>query len=110
MVKPRDRAAVQAAVDVLLKSSSAESRRCASATLAGLGIDEHTALAEAREASRPSGRPGPLRKDGAAHGGITVRAPMGNGTVLALDMTPAEAVSLVSAVQDEMSRRGVRWA
>ena len=40
---------------------------------------------------------------------MTVRAPMDNGMVLALEMSSAEATGLVAAVQDEMSRRGVRW-
>ena len=54
-MRRRDQAAADAAVQVLLKSSSAEMRRCASAALASLGIDEHTALVDAREARKPTG-------------------------------------------------------
>ncbi len=109
-MRPRDAAAARDAVGVLLsKSASAEMHRCASATLAALGVDEFTALARARDARRSV--PGLLRKDvGTAPSqyGITVRAPMGNGSTLALEMTPAEAVSLAAAVQDAITGRSVR--
>jgi hypothetical protein len=61
-VNARDEATAAAAVEVLLKSSGSEARRCASAALASLGVDEFAALARAREAAeaRCSGASGPL--------------------------------------------------
>ena len=105
-MRPRDAADAAAAVEVLLrKEAGAEVRRCASATLTGLGLDEYTLLAEAREATKPRGKPGPLRKDAAPPGAISVRAPMDGGAVLALEMSPAEATSLVNAVYDAIDGR-----
>jgi len=111
-VNRRDQVAAGDAVMVLLrKGAGAEMRRCASATLAALGVDEFTVLADARARTAPSGVPGALRKDVStpvAPGAITVRAPMDGGTAVLLEMSPGEAVSLAAAVHDALARRGVR--
>ena len=105
-MRPRDEAVAKSAVAALLEpDASAERKRGASAVLRSLGIDEYTAMAEAREAVKPSGTAGRLRKDAGVPGAITVRAPMGEGGTIALEMTPAEAVSLVNAVHDAIAGR-----
>ena len=105
-MRPRDEAVAKAAVETLLRPGAGyEVRRCASAALASLGVDEYVALADAREARKATGTPGPLRKDAGSGGGITVHAPMGKDSTLRLDMTPAEATSLVNAVFDALGGR-----
>ena len=107
-MRPRDEATAAAAVEVLAKSSSAEARRCASAALEGLGIDPYAALAQARERSRSSGVPGPLRKDAGGPGGVVVSRELAGGRKLTLEMAPDEALDFVSAVQAAMYGRGAR--
>jgi hypothetical protein len=105
-VNRRDRADAAAAVAVLLEpGSGGERRQLAKAALAGLGIDPDTAVARAREEAARPRLTETLRKDAAAAGRYVVRAPMGGGQVLGLEMTPAEAASLVTAVQDAMGGR-----
>jgi hypothetical protein len=106
----RDEVDASAAVATLLrKDAGGELRRCASATLAALGVDEYTALAEARAAVEPSGAPGTLRKDAGGGGGITVRSAMDGGRTLSLEMSEAETSALGAAVADALAKRGVRW-
>jgi hypothetical protein len=70
-----------------------------------LGIDEDTAMAEAREAVKPSGTAGPLRKDAGSPGGITMRVPMDGGAVLGLELSPRETNALVCAAYDALAGR-----
>jgi len=107
-VRPRDRVAAGDAVATLLrKDAGAEMRRCASATLASLGVDEYAAVADARARTAPGGVPGALRKDAGGEAvEITLRKDIGGGRVLRMEMTTDEAVGLVSAVQGAL--RGAR--
>jgi hypothetical protein len=104
-VNRRDQADAAAAVQVLLKSTGAEARRCASATLAGLGVDEYTVLAEAQAAMAVTGTPGPLSKAASRPGEITLRVPMDAGGTLTLQASPAEANALVCAAFDALGGR-----
>jgi hypothetical protein len=98
-VRRRDREAADAAVSVLLrKGEGAELRRGASATLAALGIDESSALAEARAAA--SGRAGvrePLMKVSASAVPITIAHESASGDRWVLEMTRAEAAAFADA-------------
>ena len=105
-MRPRDRAAADYAVRALLcKEASAETHRGASAVLASLGIDEHLALAGAREAVRPPGVVGALSKDTALAGAVVVRTPLDGGGTLSIELTAGEALGLAGAVQDALYRR-----
>jgi Protein of unknown function (DUF3117) len=101
-VKARDAAMAKAAVATLLVPGlGVQAKQGATALLRSLGIDPHVALGEAREARKPLA--GPLRKDSAG-GAIVVRTPLDNGGVMALEMSPGEAVGLACAVQDAITR------
>jgi hypothetical protein len=106
VVNRRDEALAKGAIErLLMPGLGVQAKQGASAILRSLGIDEHTALAEAREARQPLTEP--LRKDSAA-GGIVVRSPMDSGHVLRLEMSPSEAVSLAVATQDAITRGRAR--
>ena len=101
----RDEALVkQAVATIITPGMGSEAVRCAQAALASAGVDEFAAVAAAQQEAAAL-RNGSLRKDSAPGGRVVVSAPLGDGGKLQLDMAPAEALSLVGAVQDALYRR-----
>jgi hypothetical protein len=80
-----------------------EARAGASALLKSHGVDEHTAVEQARRPG-PTGTPGPLRKAASPAAAVTVKAPLGDGRTVGLEMSAAEANGLVNAVMDALGR------